>query len=214
MAFAERAIDWPDSHRSQHRKRAPPLTIIDQIIDTFHRNGDALYDGGEVVTQSQHALQAAYFAESEGKSDTLIAASLLHDYGHVIDAAENSVDQESDRHHELVGSKFLERHFASAVTEPGKLHVAAKRYLCAVEDDYFGRLSPVSVKSLELQGGPFTAKQVKAFEKNQHYKDAIQVRRYDERAKDPNLVTPDFAHYCKYLAAGLIESTQTTRQSP
>jgi len=177
--------------------------IIDQILDAFRRNGDALYDGGEVVTQSQHALQAAYFAEREGGSAPLIAASLLHDYGHVMDGTEDSLARESDGRHELVGSRFLEPYFVAGVTEPGKLHVAAKRYLCAVEDTYFAKLSPVSVRSLELQGGPFTAEQVLAFEKNRHYEDAVQVRRYDEMAKDPSLVTPDFEHYRSYLEAGL-----------
>jgi phosphonate degradation associated HDIG domain protein len=179
------------------------MTIIDQILDTFRRNGDALYDGGEVVTQSQHALQAAHFAEQEDKSDTLIAAALLHDYGHVMDESEGSVDHHADGRHELVGSRFLEQHFIPAVTEPGKLHVAAKRYLCATEDTYFAKLSPVSVRSLELQGGSFTDEQVSAFEKNDHYADAVQVRRYDERAKDPDIVTPDFEHFRGFLEAGL-----------
>jgi phosphonate degradation associated HDIG domain protein len=183
------------------------MTIIDQILDTFRRNGDVLYDGGEVVTQSQHALQAAYFAEREGGSDTLIAAALLHDYGHVMDESEDSLEREADARHELVGAKFLEPYFVAAVTEPGKLHVAAKRYLCATEDTYFDQLSPVSVRSLELQGGPFTKDPVAAFEKNQHYQDAVQVRRYDERAKDPDLVTPDLEHYRRYLEAGLKSST-------
>ena len=183
------------------------MTVIDQILDTFRRNGDALYDGGEVVTQAQHALQAAYFAEREGKPDTLIAAALLHDYGHVMDESEDSVDRAVDGRHELVGAKFLEQHFVAEVTDPGKLHVAAKRYLCAVEDTYFAKLSPVSVRSLELQGGPFTPEQVMAFEKNPHYEDAVQVRRYDELAKDPDLVTPDFEHYRRHLEAGLKSST-------
>ena len=183
------------------------MTIINQIFDSFRRNGDALYDGGEVVTQSQHALQAAYFAERESRSDTLIAASLLHDYGHVMVESEDSVDRGSDGRHELVGSRFLEQYFVSEVTEPGKLHVAAKRYLCATENTYFDKLSPVSVRSLELQGGPFTEDQAKAFEKNRHYEDAVQVRRYDELAKDPDLVTPDFEHYRRYLEAGLKSST-------
>ncbi len=183
------------------------MAIIDQIFDAFRRNGDALYDGGEVVTQSQHALQAAYFAESEGRSDTLVAAALLHDYGHVMDAAEDSLEREADGRHELVWARFLEAYFTPAVTEPGKLHVAAKRYLCATEDAYFATLSPVSVRSLELQGGPFTPEQVKAFEKNPYCQDAVQVRRYDERAKIPELVTPDFEHYRRYLEAGLKSGT-------
>lgn len=183
------------------------MTIIDQIFDTFRRNGDALYDGGEAVTQSQHALQAAHWAEGEGRSPTLIAAALLHDYGHVMDESEDSIEREKDGRHELVGSRFLEQHFVAAVTEPGKLHVAAKRYLCATEETYFATLSPVSVKSLELQGGPFTEAQAKAFEKNDHYRDAVQLRRYDERAKDADLTTPDFEHFRQYLEAGLKSSS-------
>ena len=183
------------------------MHIIDTIIGTFRRNGDALYDGGEVVTQTQHALQAAHFAAQEGHSPTLIAAALLHDYGHVMDESDDSVEREVDGRHELVGSRFLERHFIKAVTEPGKLHVAAKRYLCATEDGYFARLSPVSVRSLELQGGPFTEEQARAFELNQYYSDAVQVRRYDERAKDPDLTTPDLDHFRPCLEAGLKSQT-------
>ena len=179
------------------------MDIISQIIDTFRRNGDALYDGGEDVTQSQHALQAAHFAEQEGKSDTLIAAALLHDYGHVMDESEDTVDRDADGRHELVGSRFLEPHFVPAVTEPGKLHVVAKRYLCATEPDYFAKLSPVSIRSLELQGGLFSKVQAAVFETNEHYADAVQVRRYDERAKEPDLATPEFDHFRKVLEAGL-----------
>jgi [1-hydroxy-2-(trimethylamino)ethyl]phosphonate dioxygenase len=179
------------------------MNVIDTIFDTFRRNGDALYAGGEVVTQSQHALQSAHFAEQEDKAPTVIAAALLHDYGHVMDESEDSVGREVDGRHELVGSRFLEQHFVEAVTEPGKLHVAAKRYLCATEDTYFAQLSPVSVRSLELQGGPFTDEQSRGFEQNAHYADAVQVRRYDERAKDPDLETADFEHFRTYLEAGL-----------
>ncbi|MEE2753521.1 MAG: HD domain-containing protein [Candidatus Latescibacterota bacterium] len=183
------------------------MTVIDQIIDTFLRNGNALYDGGEVVTLSQHALQAAHFAEQEGKPALLVAAALLHDYGHVMDESEDTVDRNADGRHELLGSKFLEQHFVPEVTEPVKLHVAAKRYLCATEDEYFAKLSPVSVRSLELQGGPFSPKQAKAFEQKSHYAEAVQVRRYDEQAKAPDLVTSDFKHFLECLKAGLKPSS-------
>ena len=179
------------------------MNIIDHIFDTFTRNGDALYDGGEAVTQSQHALQAATFAEQEGKTPTLVAAALLHDYGHVADESEDTVDRPVDGKHELVGHGLLKDHFIDAVTEPGRLHVAAKRYLCAIEPDYFGQLSPVSVRSLELQGGPFSEEQAAAFRSNPHCQDAVQVRRYDERAKDPTMSTPDFEHFRPFLEAGL-----------
>ncbi len=180
------------------------MNIIDQVFNSFRRNGDALYDGGEAVTQSQHALQAAALAEQEGKPPTLVAAALLHDYGHVADESEDTPEQSSDGKHEIVGYRLLREHFVDAVTEPGRLHVAAKRYLCAVEPDYFGTLSPVSVRSLELQGGPLTEEQARAFESsNAYYEEAVQVRRYDERAKAPSMETPDFEHFRPCLEAGL-----------
>lgn len=177
------------------------LSIIDDIFETFRRNGDALYDGGEVVTQSQHALQAAHLAERDGCPDTLVAAALLHDYGHVL-------DDDGGEHpaHEAAGARALEPHFVAAVTEPGKLHVAAKRYLCATEPGYFDRLSPVSVRSLEQQGGPFTSAQAEAFARNPHAEDAVRLRRYDEQAKAPDADTPDFEHFRRHLEAGLISA--------
>lgn len=183
------------------------MTLIDQILDTFRRNGNALYDGGEVVTQSQHALQAAHFAEQGGKPPLLVAAALLHDYGHVMGELGDTVDRNADSRHELLGSKFLEQHFVIEVTEPVKLHVAAKRYLCATEDAYLEKLSPVSVRSLELQGGPFSPRQAKAFEQNSHYAEAVQVRRYDDQAKAPNLITYDFERFRECLKAGLKSSS-------
>ena len=179
-------------------------SVIDEVFDAFHRNGGALYDGGEAVTQLQHALQTAYFIAQEGASDTLVAAALLHDYGHVMDnPADDLNSRDVDGKHEEVGAKFLAEHFVPAVTEPGRLHVAAKRYLCAVDDAYFGELSPVSLRSLELQGGPFTPAQVKAFERNLHHQDAVRLRRCDEMGKDPDLETPDLEYYRPALTAGL-----------
>ncbi|MFT5367538.1 MAG: phosphonate degradation associated HDIG domain protein [Candidatus Latescibacterota bacterium] len=179
-------------------------SVIDEVLDAFHRNGGALYDGGEAVTQLQHALQTAYFIAQGGASDTLIAAALLHDFGHVMDGeADDLNSRDVDGKHEEIGAKFLSQHFVPAVTEPGRLHVAAKRYLCAVDKDYFGQLSPVSVRSLELQGGPFTPAQVNAFERNPHHQDAVRLRRCDEMGKDPNLETPDLEYYRSVLEAGL-----------
>lgn len=178
--------------------------VIDEIFDAFHRNGGALYDGGEAVTQLQHALQTAYFIAKDGASDTLIAAALLHDYGHVMDGAEDDLNsRDVDGKHEEVGAKFLAQYFVPAVTEPGRLHVAAKRYLCAVDEDYFGQLSPVSVRSLELQGGAFTPAQVQAFERNPFHQDAVRLRRCDELGKDPDLNTPELESYRSILEAGL-----------
>ena len=180
------------------------VNIIDQIFEAFHKYGDGLYEGGEQVTQQQHALQTAHAAEKDGASNTLIAAAILHDYGHLVhDLPQELVARGIDDKHEELVAALLEPYFVSAVTEPARLHVPAKRYLCAVEPSYFNKLSPVSVRSLELQGGPLTQTEVKAFETLPHYADAVRLRRYDEMGKDPDATTPDLAHYRSYLEAGL-----------
>jgi gamma-butyrobetaine dioxygenase len=94
-----------------------------------------------------------------------------------------------------LGEAFLKRFFGAEVTEPVRLHVAAKRYLCATRPEYFGGLSPASVHSLRLQGGPMTTDEVTAFEAEPHYRDAVSVRVYDDRAKEPAAKTPDLDHY-------------------
>ena len=178
--------------------------VIDDIFEKFRVNGDALYDGGEAVTQTEHALQTAWFIEQDGGSDTLIAAAFLHDYGHVMGKGDaDSIERGVDGKHEETGARFLSRYFIPAVTEPGRLHVAAKRYLCAVDPDYFGTLSPVSVRSLELQGGPFNEDDVAEFEANPFYKDAVRLRQCDEKGKVPDLKTHDLDFYRLLLEAGL-----------
>ena len=162
--------------------------------------------GLSAVSQLQHALQAAALAERAGEPATLILASLLHDIGHMIhelgeDPAARGID---DRHEEL-GAAWLERHFGPAVAEPVRLHVPAKRYLCAVEGDYFSKLSPDSVRSLELQGGPMSAGEVAAFDRSAHAEAAKRLRRYDEAAKDPMASTSDFEHFLRYAEASLLE---------
>ncbi len=180
------------------------VNIIDEIFEAFHRYGDQLYEGGEQVTQQQHALQTAYAAEKDGANDTLIAAGIVHDYGHLVhDLPQEVVARGIDDKHEELVAALLEPYFVPAVTEPARLHVPAKRYLCAVEPGYFSKLSPVSVRSLERQGGPLSETEVKAFETLPHFADAVRLRRYDEMGKDPDIVTPDLAYYRSYLEAGL-----------
>ena len=180
------------------------VNIIEEIFEAFQNYGDQLYEGGEQVTQQQHALQTAYAAEQDGASDTLVTAAILHDYGHLVhDLPQEVVARGIDDKHEELVAALLEPYFVSAVTEPARLHVPAKRYLCAVEPSYFNKLSPVSVRSLERQGGPLTEAEVRAFEALPHYADAVRLRRYDEIGKDPDVVTPDLAYYRPYLEAGL-----------
>ena len=174
--------------------------IVADIFDRFARNGHREY--GESVTQEQHALQTAHLAEQDGADDLLVAAALLHDFGHLLhdeDAAVKGIDAI----HEEIGAKFLSRHFAPEVVEPGRLHVQAKRYLCAVDADYFATLSPASVQSLELQGGPLSDAGITVFEEQPHWEAAVRLRQWDDGGKDPHMETPPLEHFRLNIEAGL-----------
>ena len=131
-----------------------------------------------------------------------VLASLLHDVGHMIhQLGEDPAARGVDDVHEELGARWLAERFGPEVSEPVRLHVAAKRYLCAVEPDYFGKLSPDSVRSLGLQGGPMSAEEVAAFKAGPSCAEAVRLRRYDEAAKDPRAKTPDFDHFLRHVAA-------------
>jgi phosphonate degradation associated HDIG domain protein len=175
--------------------------LASMIGDIIEGKGHRLY-GLSAINQRAHALQAALLAEQAGCDAALITACLLHDIGHMVhdlgqDPAKRGID---DRHEEL-GEAWLARWFGPEVTEPVRLHVAAKRYLCATEPDYFAKLSPDSVRSLALQGGPMSVAEVATFLANPHAEAATMLRRFDEGAKVKGLETPPVAHFLKYVEA-------------
>jgi gamma-butyrobetaine dioxygenase len=171
------------------------MDVIATIADLLETRGRALYFG-EAVTEAEHALQAAQLAEAEGAGDALVAAALLHDVGHLLHKyGEDVADRGVDGRHEQIGYAWLRRWFGPAVADPVRLHVAAKRYLSATDPDYRDLLSPASVQSLELQGGPFTPEEVTAFKRLPHSKDAIRLRHWDDAAKVPGLAVPGIDHY-------------------
>lgn len=177
------------------------MTQTDEIFALFRQHGDDAYFG-EPVTQTEHGLQAAYLAREAGAADTLIAAALLHDIGHLMPSQhEGLADEGKDGMHEDEGEIYLSRWFSPEVTEPVRLHVAAKRYLCATDPAYHAALSPASKRSLELQGGPMSPAEVTAFEKNPHYAAALQLRRWDDQAKIQNLPVPALETYRSLLDA-------------
>ncbi len=179
------------------------MSVVDEIERLFESQGGELYFG-EHVTQAEHALQAALEAENEGSSGALITSALLHDVGHLImDLPEDIAEKGIDGHHEVSGSKWLAKNFGPDVSEPARLHVDAKRYLCAVDPDYLATLSDASILSLKLQGGPFTPDEVAAFELNPHFKEAVRLRRWDDRAKIVGLTTPGLAHFRPYIESSL-----------
>jgi [1-hydroxy-2-(trimethylamino)ethyl]phosphonate dioxygenase len=159
------------------------VSIVDEIIEPFaRRGGDAYF--GEPVSQLEHALQTAFLAEQEGASDTLIVAALLHDVGHLLHKLpEDIADRGVDGRHEKVGATWLARYFPAAVTEPIRLHVAAKRYLCVIDDEYQRGLSAASIRSLALQGGPMSDEEVREFEASPYAREGARLRRWDDLAK-------------------------------
>jgi gamma-butyrobetaine dioxygenase len=178
-----------------------PILVIEEL---FTSEGAADYLG-EAVTQAAHMLQAAALAEQAGAAPALVAAALLHDVGHFTGVVSGrDLMRGTDNRHSDQGANWLAQWFGPAVTEPVRLHVAAKRYLCAVEPGYYGRLSPASVYTLGVQGGPMEPGEVAAFEANPFGKDACQLRRWDDDAKDPAAPTPAFEHFAPVLA-GLLE---------
>ena len=174
--------------------------ILDDIARRLDINGQHQY-GLSDINQIQHGLQAAWLAEQAGDPPSLIAAALMHDIGHMLHTlGEAPAEEGIDDRHEDVGHAYLVARFGPEVTEPVRLHVAAKRYLCGKEADYFSKLSRDSVLSLSLQGGPMSPDEITAFEQMPHWQDAVRLRRYDEGAKVKGLDTPPLAHFMPYVA--------------
>jgi gamma-butyrobetaine dioxygenase len=188
------------------------MSPVDAIAELFTSEGAADYLG-EPVTVAEHLLQAGASAQAAGAPPALVAAALLHDVGHLRGADAQSEDIElsgrelmagTDNNHGDRGAVWLAQWFPASVTEPVRLHVAAKRYLCATEPSYFGRLSEASVYTLAVQGGPMADAEARAFEREARAADAIAVRRWDDQAKDPAADVPAFDHYRPLLASLLI----------
>jgi phosphonate degradation associated HDIG domain protein len=178
--------------------------VIGFIMTLFDVRGESMY-AGEPVSQTEHALQTAVLAEQEDASSHLISAALLHDIGHLLSAHdEDCADAGIDDQHERLGSQWLGRFFGSDVVEPIRLHVPAKRYLCAVDPSYLRDLSPASMLSLELQGGPFVKAEIEAFELLPNAKDALRLRQWDEAAKIPDMKLPALEHFRETLQACLL----------
>jgi gamma-butyrobetaine dioxygenase len=183
----------------------------DRLAGLFASAGAADYLG-EPVTVAQHLLQAGALAAAAAAAPALVAAALLHDAGHLRGADPLADETElsgrelmagTDNDHGERGAAWLARWFPAAVTEPVRLHVAAKRYLCAAEPGYFALLSPASVHTLSVQGGPMTAAEAASFAAGPYAADAVAVRRWDDAAKDPAADVPGFDRY-RPLLAGLL----------
>jgi phosphonate degradation associated HDIG domain protein len=174
-------------------------SIVPFLAEIFERRGAETYLG-EPVTMAEHMLQGAWLAETDGASDELVAAALLHDIGHYTsEFGTYSPDDVEDKHHDEAGAEVLAPFFPPVVTECVRLHVAAKRYLCATDASYFSKLSPASVHTLSLQGGPMKDDEVAEFRRNPFYKEAVRVRIWDEGGKVSGMKTRRFQDYEQLL---------------
>ena len=177
------------------------MDIIEKIISNF-KNNKSLYIG-ENVTISEHMIQSAMIAEKSKSKGFLICSCLLHDYGHfILDDPDELVRKNQDGKHEDIGYEYLKKFFKKEVVEPIKHHVIAKRYL-ARNKKYYGRLSEASVVSLKLQGGLLNSKEAKSFEKEEFFKEAIKLRKFDEAAKKVGINIKDIIQYKDLLKAFL-----------
>jgi len=171
------------------------MNVTDEILTIFQKCGSSEYFG-ESVSMTEHALQAAFFARTAGAPPGLIVAALLHDIGHLVDDVPSDIaDWTTDAHHEQIGGRWLARRFRPEVSEPVRLHVPAKRYLLATDAGYLAKLSPASVITLKLQGGPMAAHEIAEFENERFHKDAVRVRQWDDQGKVAGLKTPGLGDY-------------------
>jgi phosphonate degradation associated HDIG domain protein len=168
---------------------------LDDIERLFADRGGEQYTG-EPVTHLQHALQSAQQAQDEGAGDPLVTAALLHDLGHLLhDFGATPTLRGVDDVHQYRAIPFLRGLFGDEVLDAIRLHVDAKRYLCAIEPDYFEALSEDSKRSLALQGGIFSPAQALAFIAQPGAAQAVRVRLWDDRAKMPQMPTLPLAHF-------------------
>ncbi len=184
-----------------------PQPNFEKILRIFEQRGGERY-GSEGVSQLEHALQCAQLAVQEQAPARLVAAALLHDLGHLLDTGDlpHDVAANLDDHHETKAAEFLRSEFGEAVSEPIRLHVVAKRYLCTIQPEYAGQLSPTSYKSFLDQGGKMSRSELEAFEAEPYRTEALLLRRWDDLGKQVAHVTPPIEHFLPHLAEAHVTS--------
>ena len=177
--------------------------IVSKILGLLEIKGKDLQYGNENVTQLEHALQCAELAEKKKFSKEMITAALLHDIGHLLYEGQDPIHKGKDGYHEELGADYLSEFYNEEVTRPIRAHVDSKRYLSAVEEEYYNLLSEASKISLSAQGGPFTKVEAEEFINKPYMKEAVELRRLDDEAKILGKKTPNLEHFKHYLEESL-----------
>ena len=193
-------ISQPEVAVTMHADSSSVLATIERL---YTAHGTLVY--GEQVNQIQHAMQCASLAQASGSTDAMVAATMLHDIGHMLhgDAA-TALDTGEDDRHESLGADWLARWFGDDVVQPVALHVQAKRYLCARDPGYLEGLSRVSTRTLHLQGGPMQPAEAEAFERLPHARNAIDLRRWDDLCKKAGCETAPLSHFMTVIERCLL----------
>jgi phosphonate degradation associated HDIG domain protein len=186
----------------------PPLANVEALARVYAERGAEHY--GEGVTQLEHALQSAVLAEAARAPASLIVAALLHDIGHLLIPDDAQRRSSLDAHHERMGEAALRPLFGETVRAPIRLHVAAKRYLCFAEPAYFNLLSQASIASLALQGGPMTVEEAAQFERQTHWRDAVELRKFDDLAKRDETCGRRFEDFMPLLRASSVYGSNSS----
>lgn len=178
-------------------------SIVDEVLNLFQQFGHMEY--GEGFSVNSHSIQAGLLAREKGLDDELILAAFLHDIGHLyplsLKVEHSKMGMYGIEAHDRWGEAFLqERGFSERMQATVKNHVAAKRYLCAVESNYHGQLSLASQQTLRYQGGPMSSEEVKGFESDPFFRDSIVIRQLDDAAKVPDFeILPKHWQYFEAL---------------
>lgn len=177
----------------------PESEAVREVIDLFFEFGSSTYDEG--VTLTEHCLQTAALAERDGAPPALVAAALLHDIGHLLQAKARGNEDYlvSDWAHDTVAADWLSPRFGAQVGEPVRHHVSAKRWLCQAEPGYVEQLSGASVASLEAQGGTFSLEQANRWKSLPGTDEAVALRRWDDAGKVAGLTLRPLESYVALL---------------
>ncbi len=176
-------------------------TATEEIMQLFEQYGNNDYDG-EPVSQTSHMVQCGMLAMQANADTELVLGAFLHDIGHLLGHRQHAADMGGfgSVNHEGIGAGFLRsKGFGERVCAVVDGHVAAKRYLVATDKSYAARLSPASMETLRWQGGPMTEEEVTAFKNHPYFTEIIQVRLWDESAKDYNAVLLPLSMFKKFI---------------